>query len=105
MKKVSVFMCKSKSITKICIIAFMCFLLSLEILCLEGCNMRGLTKESITRKALKDKYGEEFSVYELDVDGPEWYATVSPLNNSEILFNARISSDGTVSYDNYFRHM
>jgi hypothetical protein len=68
---------------------------------LEGCNM-GLSKEAITKSALKKQYNEEFNVYEIKTNGSEWDATVSPISNSRILFKAHINQNGTVESDDYY---
>lgn len=44
------------------------------------------TRIARTKKILKQEYGEDFDVFEIDSDGPGWDATVSPVNNPEILF-------------------
>ncbi len=75
--------------------------LTIGLITMEGCNL-GLSREQITKNALKNKYGEEFNVYEIEADGSEWNATVSLVNNPEILFWTTVDSNGTVKYDDYY---
>ncbi|MCR4697182.1 MAG: hypothetical protein K5654_07695, partial [Lachnospiraceae bacterium] len=62
----------------------------------------GLSREEITKNALKNKYGEEFNVYEIESDGPTWNATVSPVNNPDVLFEVSLNADRTISWDDYY---
>ena len=89
---------KYKNLLCICITVV---LIALGMILMEGCKL-GLSREEITKNALKNKYGEEFNVYEIEVDGSEWNATVSLVNNPEILFWTTVDSDGTVKYDDYY---
>ena len=79
-----------------CFLGFLllCFILGV-------CSLKAPSRDSITKKALKEKYNEDFNVFEYVVDGPSWTATVSPKNRPELLFEAKIRSDGTVSWDDY----
>ena len=53
----------------------------------------GDTRIARTKKILKEKYGEEFDVFDIKSDGPSWDATVSPVNNPEVLFALKFEAD------------
>lgn len=70
---------------------------------LLGCSKQGSSKETLVKKALKDKYDEDFIIHEIDNWGSDCKVTASPQKNPEILFQANILSDGTVGNDDYYR--
>ena len=70
---------------------------------MSGC---GKSREDITKELLSQKYGEEFNVYSIRSEGSVYYATCSPIDNSEIVFEARMV-DGLeqVDEDDYFERL
>lgn len=69
---------------------------------LAGCTGLENSKEKIAKKGLKEKYNEDFEVYEINGSGYDWVATVSPVNRPDILFKASFLSDGSVESDGYY---
>ncbi len=59
------------------------------------------SSDSIIKESLKNKYGEDFIIHETKTLPGGFDATVSPVSNPELLFVARIKTDGTLAYDNY----
>ncbi len=76
------------------------FLVGGAILFTSGC---GKSKKQIIEESLKDVYKEEFIVHEIKTYPNGFDATVSPTDKPECLFNARIKSDGTFVYDDYYK--
>ncbi|GEM_PF-6266751 len=68
------------------------------LLCMSGCVK---SSDKIIKESLKNKYGEDFIIHETKTLPGGFDATVSPVSNPEILFVARIQSDGTYSFDDY----
>ena len=70
---------------------------------LAGCTGLDNSKGKIAKKGLKEKYNEDFEVYEINGSGLDWSATVSPKNRPDIVFNATFLQDGTVERDEYYQ--
>lgn len=68
------------------------------LLIMSGCIK---SSDSVIKESLKNKYGEDFIIHETKTLPGGFDATVSPVSNPEILFVARVKTDGTVAYDNY----
>jgi len=67
-----------------------------------GCVKIGKSKEDVAKEVLKNKYNEEFIVHEIDSFPDGFDATVSPVNNPEVLFIARMGNDGESETDDYY---
>lgn len=74
------------------------FVLCFVLLC--GC---GKSNEEVAKETLRNKYCEDFAVYEVDDYGGVFEATVAPVNNPDILFIARMNDDGTGESDDYYK--
>lgn len=72
------------------------------LLVIMGCSNTRKSQEKIIEKALEKKYKEGFIIYEIDSDGADWVATVSPKDNAEVLFQAKILPNGEVESDGYY---
>ncbi|MBR6094543.1 MAG: hypothetical protein IKP92_05945 [Lachnospiraceae bacterium] len=68
---------------------------------MSGCAGIGKTKEDVAKDTLKAKYNEDFDVYEIDSFSGGFDATVSPVNNPDILFMARMGNNGSGETDDY----
>ena len=73
------------------------------IFIMSGCAGIGKTKEDVAKETLKNKYNEDFVVHEIDSFPDGFDATLSPVNNPEILFAARMSDDGSNESDDYYK--
>ena len=71
------------------------------LLCMSGCAGIGKTKEDVAKETLKNKYNEDFVVHEIDSFPDGFDATLSPVNNPEVLFIARMGNDGKDENDDY----
>lgn len=65
----------------------------------EGSGIR------MARKALQEKYGEEFIIHDVWSKSPgEFYADCSPVSNEEVVFQAVFWNDGSgIEYDEYLQ--
>ena len=68
---------------------------------MSGCAGIGKTKEDVAKETLKNKYNEDFVVHEIDSFPEGFDATLSPVNNPEVLFIARMGNDGKDENDDY----
>lgn len=58
--------------------------------------------EQIAKKALLEKFGEEFEVRSMYTDyGQHFYAVCAPIENNEIVFVAKINKRGEILEENY----
>ncbi len=72
----------------------------------EGCSIIKPSKEELTKEALRIKYNEEFVVHEINTTsygGGRFQATVSPINNPEVLFDIDMIDDGRSMGDDYIQ--
>ena len=63
------------------------------IMILSGCSIGEPSREDITKGLLKQRYGEDFHVYQINSEGDVWYATCSPAQNPEVVFEARFADN------------
>ncbi len=80
------------------IIAIVAFL----VLIIMGCSGTNISQEKKVKKALKKAYNEDFIIHEIDNSGLDCEATVSPVNNPEILFTVTVLPDCTIENSLYF---
>ncbi len=74
-------------------------IIGIMLITMFGC---GLSKEETIKKALRDRYGEDFNVHEIDCFENSFRAIVSPTNNKGLLFYAEINNDGSGLEDHYY---
>ncbi len=61
------------------------------------------SRYDVVKKALEDKYGEEMLVYSVEALGIKYEAKCAPANNPEVVFEARMLTDGTNEWDDYYQ--
>lgn len=90
---------------KILSILLSCAFLATLAICLTGCKGMVTEKQlkSMTEKALKEKYGEEFECIQVFGHNQSGSANAIcyPVNDKTLMFDATIYSDGTLGYDCY----
>ena len=62
----------------------------------------GKSREDVTKELLSQKYGEEFIVHSIRSEGSIYYATCSPISDSNLFFETSVISDkNLIDEDNY----
>ncbi len=74
---------------------------------MNGCNLKQKpSRVDTTKAALQAKYGEEFNVRIDESYSEVFYVTCSPVNNPEVVFEAKMSDTDTdvayIGYDDYY---